>query len=152
MSTAFKGKHKKLQEQSGRRPAVGKSKSTADAGVPKGKSKNSTGTTLVAATPVKSKLKAGRSFASVCGEGKDKLPTIVDDSGVMSNSTGRRAVEGGDDNDEWMLQSSPDVLLLNNEDRSTSPGEPNEGAKGWSLFGSSRMLVEATPTKKRRRW
>ncbi|KAI0686012.1 hypothetical protein BC835DRAFT_477664 [Cytidiella melzeri] len=149
MSTAFKGKDKRLQERLGKRPAVGKSKNTADAGVAKVKNKNSTGTTLVAATPVKSKLKAGRSFASVYGEGKDKLPTIVDDSGIMSNGTGRRAVEGGDDDEDWMLQSSPDVLLLTDEDRSTSPGEPDEGAKGWSLFGNSRMLVEATPTKKR---
>ncbi len=158
MSTAFNKvpeKHRKKggQAPSGKRtaPPLERTKSTAD------KAKDKLGTTLVAATPVKPKnLKSGRSFSTAFRDEKDVLPFIidVDDPNASSGSSSRFAVEGGDD-DDWMPQSSPDILLLADEDRSTSPGASADGfastsdvnVKGWLGKRRRSSLVEGTPTK-----
>ncbi|KAI0086035.1 hypothetical protein BDY19DRAFT_895413 [Irpex rosettiformis] len=151
MTTAFKGKEKKkAQDPSSRRNALGRTKSTADAVVVKAKGKDRVGTTLVAATPRKVKPKGGRSFSSAFPDGKDVLPTLIDESGL--NNTSRRAVEGGDDDDDWTLRSSPDILLLTDDERNTSPSADglDDDAKERLFFGRSRTLVEGTPTRRRR--
>ena len=151
MSTAFKVTEKKKgQAPTGRRTALGNTKSTAEPMPTKSKDKDRLGTTLVAATPVKPKPKAGRSFSSAFPDERDVLPFIIDEP---NGGIARLAVEGGDDDDDWMPQSSPDILLLTDEDRSTSPGGDglSEDTKGRSQYGRNRMLVESTPTKSHRR-
>lgn len=153
MSTAFKAKEKKKAPGLSTRPvALGRTKSIVES-VAKPKDKDLVGTTLVAATPVKVKSKAGRSFSSAFPVGKDVLPTILDHPDISHRNLAGRAVEGGDDDDDWMPHSSPDILLLTDEDRSTSPDTNALGDSFGtrSLFEKRRALVESTPTKRRRK-
>jgi hypothetical protein len=155
MSTAFKVKEKqKPPQQTSKRLALANPKGSGDIGTSNGKGKDRIGTTLVAATPVKTKTKGGRFFVPPKGKERGIFPTITDDSSATHGS--RRALEGDEDDDEWMPQSSPDVLLLTDEDSCPSPVQGvalggHGRSKGRSMHGSSRMLAEATPTKSRKR-
>lgn len=122
MTTAFKGKLKatklvaRANDKGKKRAAVAASKaSTADRH----------GTTLVAATPVKPKPPPRTTQSQF--QGRDRLPMLIENPEFVG-----KAVEGGADDDEWMIQSSPDILLLDDGDV------------------ESRILAEATPTKRRR--
>ena len=55
---------------------------------------------------------------------------------VLENATAR-AVEGGADDAEWTIASSPEIVLLGDGD-----GEDSDRDVGW---------VDATPTKRKRR-
>ncbi|KAI0338790.1 hypothetical protein BDW22DRAFT_1362505 [Trametopsis cervina] len=151
MSTMFKGKGKEKQRpqgQLGRRDSMNKSKSSLlSADETKSRAVSRMGTTLVAATPVKSKPKVGRTFSSALQDERDVLPMIIDDPRVQGGAGSQRAIEGGDDDDDWMLQSSPDVLLLTNEHRSASPDL--EETSGAHFYSRSQILAQATPTKPR---
>ena len=74
----------------------------------------------MAATPVKPKQRA-----QLQTQERDRLPMLIENPEFMG-----RAVEGGEDDDEWTIQSSPDIVFLGSAGR-----------------GQSRVLAEATPTK-----
>lgn len=122
MSTAFKGKVKPARPVA---HAGSKSKSAAAAAAAGARASAGSrhGTTLVAATPVKPKQRA-----QLHTQERDRLPMLIENPEFMG-----RAVEGGEDDDEWTIQSSADIVFL--------------GSAGG---GQSRVLAEATPTKKRR--
>ena len=122
MTTAFKGKSKPTK-LAARANYKGK-RMAADTRGPRGGGNDRHGTTLVAATPVKPKQPRMQSQA----QAHDRLPMLIENPEFFG-----QAVEGDADEDEWMIQSSPDILLL--DDR---------GAR------SSLVLAEATPTKKRK--
>ena len=104
MTTAFKGKAKsKSQMKPTKQAKTNASISSGSANKLQSRAKDK-GKTLVAATPVKPKTKPDYFHT----EKKDVLPVIIDDSLLTEG----RAMEGDSDDDAWMIPSSPDVLLL----------------------------------------
>ncbi|KIP02449.1 hypothetical protein PHLGIDRAFT_37894 [Phlebiopsis gigantea 11061_1 CR5-6] len=122
MSTAFKGKVKPARPVA-HAGSKAKSAAAAAAAGARASAGSRQGTTLVAATPVKPKQRA-----QLHTQERDRLPMLIENPEFMG-----RAVEGGEDDDEWTIQSSADILFLGSAGR-----------------GQSRVLAEATPTKKRR--
>lgn len=121
MTTGFKGKTKpaaSTRREKERRVGAEQPKHTTQ------KAKDQ-GITLVEATPVKPKQNRGVFHP----KGRDVLPSMLQNSRMM----GSLAVEGDEDDDEWTVDSSPDILLL-------KPGQDDRESRSW----------QATPTKKPR--
>ena len=137
MSTAFRGKTKMTRLAA--RPREKEKRigiPAANSSLTKSSTSDRHGTTLVAATPVKPKPHARRAQTQTQQQQEqphDKLPMLLDHPGFFA-----KAVEGGADDDEWTIPSSPDILLLDDDD--------DDGADA----ARSRVLAEATPTKRRR--
>jgi len=144
MTTAFKGKAK-AREREQLKTAAAKVKAAEDnkkAALAAKARPSSKGITLVAATPVKPKERAGQFEESQASSQPSqivpRLP-MCDLSGI---------VEGGDDDDDWTLPSSPDVLLLGASSQGQAPDGMNSDEEDdvTEFFGSGRL---ETPTKPR---
>ena len=155
MSTAFKGKSSKTKDQAlnmKKADAAGTAKTQPKkTGSGKQKGEKDKGRTLVEATPVKPKinpvplLRKGSSSSLAAAP----IPALQLE-GSRAVITG--SVEGDDDDDEWMLEGSPDILLLTSSsgqedlDISDSDG-PDDVGLGHD---GSQVLVTDTPSKQAR--
>ncbi|TFY69348.1 hypothetical protein EVJ58_g477 [Rhodofomes roseus] len=167
MTTAFKSKaqakaREKEQATAKARVAAQKEKARTltDAGAAKAlaRTKSSVkGVTLVEATPVKPKERSDRGASETeehgemeAGEGAAPLPRCE-----LGN-----IVEGDEDEDEWTLPSSPDILLLGSGSGSGShltkassrvsddDDDDDDDVLGW--MARNTHLVTDTPTKPKR--
>ena len=129
MSTNFKNKNKasaSTARERDRRPAKAAEQSK------RAPPKKDQGVTLVEATPANRQEKhgsarTGTSNANRGAKGRDVLPSMLSSSQMAERS----ALEGDDDDDEWTLDDSPDVMFLKSKDE-------DDVQDGW----------QATPSKK----
>ncbi|OBZ73106.1 hypothetical protein A0H81_06741 [Grifola frondosa] len=156
MTTAFKGKTKARaiapagKTQGARAASKDEMKPPADR---EKRTDSHKGVTLVAATPVKPKVKTKTRHPPrpipFCATGSSSQASR---SQASSSAGGHYRLSGaadGDDEDEWTIPSSPDVLLLG---PGTSDWDEDDATDGGSLgdgtgLGRGHILVEGTPTK-----
>ncbi|TCD65012.1 hypothetical protein EIP91_003333 [Steccherinum ochraceum] len=151
MSTTFKPKPAKSKVQ----PTASEKKASATQ--EKDQSRNNgaavkgverdKGRTLVAATPAKPKNKlVTRSF----GRGPSaydgaKLPALAIGT-PSSHSAAGESVEGDEDDDEWMIAGSPDVLLLTSSS-GQDDWESGDDETSDQDRGQNQVLAAETPTR-----
>ncbi|KAH8105099.1 hypothetical protein BXZ70DRAFT_919382 [Cristinia sonorae] len=158
MTTAFKPKPSTSTDQ----PAVGKRKAILATAQPQGKPRKNTslsggerdkGRTLVESTPAKPKGKAASLFRK-SSSSKDVIPALSFPEKPRAETDPKMTVEGDGDDDEWMVSTSPDVLLLTSSsaqegwdtDSQDDDGMVEASDRDDSL-GGSQILVSETPTK-----
>ncbi len=157
MTTAFKGKAAKAKKpgpsaKDKRVRAEEMKRNAAVVGANLAKSVN--GTTLVMATPAKPKHNkqqpatwADSPTGERCVDGNSQRGLAAQLQSALTEA----AIEGDDDDDEWMVESSPDVLLLGSGGRQDVVVGFDEDLKGGSgAEFRSRVLAEGTPTKRSR--
>ncbi|GBE85994.1 hypothetical protein SCP_0805180 [Sparassis crispa] len=156
MSTVFKGKNKDSKTKaSTARTRVGRAPQEKPAPVVKEKRKgreSAFGMTLVAATPTKPRVKSQSQREAALAQ-----PAFLQQRdrarALRLKPLAEGPVEGDGSNDQWMLPSSPDVLLMgpDGDDDTSVLGKSAKGRRDGA--GSRRMgslLVTSTPTKKAR--
>lgn len=163
MKTAFKGKAQaQARAQRDRESAAARVKDgergleaqrvkEAGAGAEKARrAAGAKGVTLVAATPVKAKERGGRSQAQASDVDDARLPKCELE----------RVVEGEENGEDWMLSSSPDVLLLGSNAMPPQRGKPamnagvvesddddeEEDVLSW-MGKNAHLALMDTPTK-----
>ena len=146
MSTQFKAKPAKMKvavANEKKLAATAKEQSRRNSGAGRMSEKDK-GRTLVAATPVKPKNKSAPLNGSGSLRRSDTIPALSFGTAGVKGSV---SVEGGEDDDEWTIASSPDILdwtgSSGRESRSLSVDDSDEDGDA----GESRVLVAESPTK-----
>lgn len=146
MSRVFKGKKKEVVTE--KKAGLGTART---GGVEKEKApmpRNDKGVTLVAATPVKSRSTSASRSMSRSMSTSIPQPRLFSASASTSQDriqggafTQKGEDEGGEDEDDWGIQSSPDILLLGS---SGTSGATDDWEDGMEIDeGEERMTAKA---------